>query len=86
MWEHSGKVAYAGVGHAKVYRRWNEEPETSLGSLAITAASQAIEDCGLKSPSTSLIAGVNAKLSQMNNILLSFHAFPHMENSIQMLD
>ncbi len=47
MWEHSGTVAYAGVGHAEVYRRWNEEPETSLGSLAITAASRAIEDCGL---------------------------------------
>ena len=47
MWKHSGKVAYAGVGHAEVYRRWNEEAETSLGALAIIAASRAIEDCGL---------------------------------------
>ena len=47
MWEHSGKVAFAGVGHAEVYRRWDEQPNTSLGALAIRAATRAIEDCGL---------------------------------------
>ena len=48
MWEHSGKVAYVGVGHAEVYRRWDEKAQTSLGALAIRAASRAIEDCGLR--------------------------------------
>ena len=47
MWEHRGKVAYAGVGHAEVYRRWDEQPKTSIGALAIRAANRAIEDCGL---------------------------------------
>ena len=31
----------------------------------------AMEDCGLKSPWISLIAGVSAKLSQMNNMRFS---------------
>ena len=48
MWEHRGKVAFAGVGHAEVYRRWDETTETSSGALAIRAAMQAIEDCGLR--------------------------------------
>jgi acetyl-CoA acetyltransferase len=48
MWEHRGKVAYVGVGHAEVYRRWDEEPETSIGALALQAANRAIQDCGLR--------------------------------------
>ena len=48
MWEHRGRVAFAGVGHAEVSRRWDEDPETSIGALAIRAATRAIEDCGLK--------------------------------------
>ncbi|MBF8266749.1 MAG: putative thiolase [Dehalococcoidia bacterium] len=48
MWEHRGKVAYAGVGHAEVSRRWDEDPQTSIGALAIRAATRAIEDCGLR--------------------------------------
>lgn len=48
MWEHRGKVAFAGVGHAEQYRRWDETDDTSIGALAIRAASRAIEDCGLK--------------------------------------
>ena len=48
MWEYSGKVAFAGVGHSEVYRRWDEQTETSLGALAIRAADRAIEDCGLR--------------------------------------
>lgn len=48
MWEHRGKVAFAGVGHAEQYRRWDETVETSIGALAIRAATRAIEDCGLR--------------------------------------
>jgi len=48
MWEHRGKVAFAGVGHAEVSRRWDEDVESSIGALAIRAATRAIEDCGLK--------------------------------------
>ena len=48
MWEHRGKVAFAGVGHAEVSRRWDENTQTSIGALAVRAAALAIEDCGLK--------------------------------------
>ena len=48
MWEHRGKVAFAGVGHAEVYRRWDETIETSSGALALTAATRALLDCGLR--------------------------------------
>lgn len=47
MWEHSGKVAFVGVGCSEIYRRWEETAETSLGALAIQAARMAIEDAGL---------------------------------------
>lgn len=47
MWEHRGKVAFAGVGHAEASRRWDEDPDSSIGALATRAATRAIEDCGL---------------------------------------
>lgn len=47
MWEHSGKVAFAGVGHSPVSRRWDGAAETSLGALTKIACMNAIADAGL---------------------------------------
>lgn len=47
-WDDSGKIAVVGIGHAPCYRRWDERPETSLGSLAMIAAQNAVDDAGLK--------------------------------------
>ena len=33
IWEHRGKVAAVGVGHSPTERRWDEKPETSVGSM-----------------------------------------------------
>jgi acetyl-CoA acetyltransferase len=42
-WQHRGKVAIAGVGFSPIERR----SETPLGVHALTAAREAVEDCGL---------------------------------------
>lgn len=42
-WEHSGKIAIAGIGFSPIERR----TRTPLGSFALTAAQNAVEDCGL---------------------------------------
>ena len=47
LWEHRGKVAAVGVGHAPTARRWDGRAETSVGALTILALRRAIEDAGV---------------------------------------
>ena len=47
VWEHRGKVAAAGIGHAPTWRRWDGRPETSVGALAIVAIRKAMDDAGI---------------------------------------
>ena len=47
LWEHRGKVAAVGVGHAPTVRRWDGQAETSVGALTILALRRAIEDAGV---------------------------------------
>lgn len=47
IWEHRGKVAAVGVGHSPTARRWDGQPETSVGALSILALRRAIEDAGV---------------------------------------
>ena len=46
-WEHRGKVAAVGVGHAPTTRRWDGRPETCVGAISIQALRQAIDDAGV---------------------------------------
>ena len=46
-WEHRGKVAAVGVGHAPTARRWDGRPETCVGAISIQALRQAIDDAGV---------------------------------------
>lgn len=47
VWEHRGKVAAVGIGHAPTWRRWDGRPETTVGALAILAIRKAMEDAGV---------------------------------------
>ena len=47
VWEHRGKVAAVGIGHAPTSRRWDDNPQTSVGALAILALRKAMEDAGV---------------------------------------
>lgn len=47
IWEHRGKVAAVGVGHSPTARRWDGNPETSVGAWSILALRRAIEDAGV---------------------------------------
>ncbi|MCH8311283.1 MAG: hypothetical protein IIB17_12425, partial [Chloroflexi bacterium] len=47
IWEHRGKVAAVGVGHSPTSRRWDGDPETSVGAWSILALRNAIEDAGV---------------------------------------
>lgn len=47
MWEHRGKVAVVGLGHAPVYRGDDGTPERSLGALGIVSVQRALHDAGL---------------------------------------
>ena len=47
VWEHRGKVAVAGIGHAPVDRRWDETAETSTGAYSIMALRAAMADAGV---------------------------------------
>lgn len=48
IWPHRGKVAAVGVGHSPTMRRWDGDPETSVGAWAILAIRRAIEDAGVE--------------------------------------
>ncbi len=47
VWEHKGKVAAVGIGHSPTARRWDEQPETSVGAWSILALRRAMEDAGV---------------------------------------
>ena len=47
IWEHRGKVAAVGVGHAPTSRRWDGRPETCVGAITIDALRKAIDDAGV---------------------------------------
>src|SRR5437763_17051632 len=47
VWPHRGKVAAVGVGHSPTMRRWDEQPEHTVGGLSITALRKAIDDAGV---------------------------------------
>src|SRR5438128_2205152 len=47
IWPHRGKVAAVGIGHSPTARRWDGDPQTSVGAWAILAIRRAIEDAGL---------------------------------------
>src|SRR5689334_20178116 len=47
IWEHRGKVAAVGIGHAPTSRRWDDRPETSVGALSLLAIRKAMDDAGV---------------------------------------
>ena len=47
VWEGKGKVAAVGVGISPTSRRWDWDPQTSVGSNAMIAIRRAIEDAGV---------------------------------------
>ncbi len=47
LWEHRGKVAAVGIGHSPTARRWDGQPETSVGAISLLALRRAIEDAGV---------------------------------------
>ena len=47
VWEHRGKVAVVGLGHSPTARRWDGDPETSLGAWTLLAIQKALDDAGL---------------------------------------
>ena len=47
VWEHRGKVAVTGIGHAPTYRRWDETLETSTGALTLIAIQKCLDDAGI---------------------------------------
>ncbi|WP_143309470.1 thiolase C-terminal domain-containing protein [Candidatus Entotheonella palauensis] len=47
LWEHRAKVAAVGVGHSPTARRWDGQPETSVGAWSILALRRAIADAGV---------------------------------------
>ena len=46
-WPYRGKVAAVGIGHAPTLRRWDGDPQTTVGAWAILAIRRAIEDAGV---------------------------------------
>ena len=46
-WPHRGKVAAVGIGHSPTARRWDGDPQTSMGAWAIDAIRKAIADAGV---------------------------------------
>ena len=46
-WPYRGKVAAAGIGHSPTMRRWDGDPQTSIGAWTILAIRKAIEDAGV---------------------------------------
>ena len=48
VWEHRGKVAISGVGHAPMERRWDgTDLSKAMGSYALIAGQKALDDAGL---------------------------------------
>ena len=47
VWEGKGKVAAVGVGVAPTSRRWDWDPQTSVGANAVIALRKAMDDAGV---------------------------------------
>ena len=47
VWPQRGRVAAVGVGHSPTLRRWDGDPQKSIGAWAILAIRRAIEDAGV---------------------------------------
>ena len=47
VWAGRGKVAAIGIGHSPTLRRWDGDPQKSIGAWAILAVRKAIEDAGV---------------------------------------
>jgi acetyl-CoA acetyltransferase len=47
VWEHRGKVAITGIGHSPTSRRWDGDPEHSVGGWALVAIKKALADAGV---------------------------------------
>lgn len=47
VWEHRGKVAAVGLGHSPTARRWDGDPETSVGAWTLLAIKKAMDDAGV---------------------------------------
>jgi acetyl-CoA acetyltransferase len=47
VWPYRGKVAAVGIGHSPTLRRWDGDPQKSIGAWAILAIRKAIEDAGV---------------------------------------
>ena len=47
VWPQRGRVAAVGVGHSPTLRRWDGDPQKSIGAWAILAVRRAIEDAGV---------------------------------------
>ena len=46
-WPYRGQVAAVGIGHSPTLRRWDGDPQTSIGAWTILAIRRAIEDAGV---------------------------------------
>jgi len=47
VWDGRGKVAAVGIGHSPTLRRWDGDPQKSIGAWIILAIRRAIEDAGV---------------------------------------
>lgn len=47
LWPYRGKVAAVGIGHSPTMRRWDGDPQTSIGAWCILAVRKAIADAGV---------------------------------------
>jgi acetyl-CoA acetyltransferase len=47
VWPHRGQVAAVGIGHSPTMRRWDGDPQHTVGAWAILAIRRAIEDAGV---------------------------------------
>jgi acetyl-CoA acetyltransferase len=48
VWPYRGKVAFTGVGHSPTLRRWDGDPQTTIGAWSILAIRKAIADAGVR--------------------------------------
>ena len=47
VWDGRGKVAAVGIGHSPTLRRWDGDPQKSIGAWTLLAIRKAIEDAGV---------------------------------------
>src|ERR1700722_20254865 len=47
VWAGGGKVAAVGIGHSPTLRRWDGDPQKSIGAWILLAIRKAIEDAGV---------------------------------------